>query len=140
MTVAPSRHPVCPQPVDSTDSLRLWHPRFAPCALCLRPARGFGFFDPEASRPRDYRWFCSLPCQRTFTTRFRKGESMSGTPQEGLALAHVMKRLGLLMDVIGWQQRLCDLSQKEVGLLITEVLESYGAEMSRIAKAEGVPF
>ena len=62
------------------------------------------------------------------------------TEEERLAIALVMKRLGQTMDEIGWQKRLCDLSETDVTALIEEVLESYGTEMSRIAKAHEVPF
>jgi len=51
-----------------------------------------------------------------------------------------MKRLGQTMELIGWQKRLCDLTETDVTALIEEILEGYGAEMSRIAKAQGVPF
>lgn len=130
---APAAH--CP------DRLRLWHPRFQPCALCLRPARGFGFFNPIKPRPREHHWFCSMPCQGVFAARSRKGLSTIGmTEEERLAIALVMKRLGQTMDEIGWQKRLCDLSETDVTALIEDVLESYGTEMSRIAKAQEVPF
>ena len=62
------------------------------------------------------------------------------TEEERLAIALVMKRLGQTMDEIGWQKRLCDLSETDVTALIEDVLESYGTEMSRIAKAQEVPF
>ena len=112
-----------------------------PCAVCLRPARGFGFFNPNTPRPRELRWFCSMPCQGFFAMRFRKGLTMIGmTDEERLAIALVMKRLGQTMDQIGWRKRLCDLNETDVTALIEEVLEGYGAEMSRIAKSQEVPF
>lgn len=119
---------------------RLWHPRFMPCAVCLRPARGFGFFAPHIPRPRTHRWFCSMPCQGVFAARFRKGQTMIGmTEEERLAIALVMKRLGRTMDEIGWQKRLCELTETDVTALIETILERYGAEMSRIAKSQEVP-
>jgi hypothetical protein len=138
-------HVVCPQTpamlaVDCPERLRLWHPCFQPCAVCLRPTRGFGFFDPKTPRPRAQRWFCSIACQGFFAARFKKGLSMIGmSEEERLAIALVMKRLGATMDEIGWQKRLCDLSETEVTALIEEVLEGYGTEMSRIAKSQEVP-
>jgi hypothetical protein len=126
---------------DCPDRLRLWHPRFAPCAVCLRPAQGFGFFNPNTPRPREHRWFCSMPCQGFFAARHKKGLNMIGmTEEERLAIALVMKRLGQTMDLIGWQKRLCDLTETDVTALIEEILEGYGAEMSRIAKSQEVPF
>ncbi|MFU8778219.1 MAG: DUF6511 domain-containing protein [Roseovarius sp.] len=139
-------HVACPQTpatlaVDCPERLRLWHPRFQPCAVCLRPARGFGFFDPKTPRPRAQRWFCSIACQGFFAARFKKGLSMIGmSEEERLAVALVMKRLGQTMDEIGWQKRLCDLSETDVTALIEEVLEGYGTELSRIAKSQEVPF
>ena len=62
------------------------------------------------------------------------------TEEEQVAIAKVMKRLGTAMDEIGWQKRLCDLSQADVTFLIGEVLEGYGSEMSRLAKSQEVPF
>lgn len=136
-----SSTPAPPLAVDCADRLRLWHPRFQPCAICLRPAQGFGFFDPNKRRPRDYRWFCSMPCQGLYATRFKKGRIMIGmTEEERLAIALVMKRLGQTMEDIGWQKRLCDLSETDVTALIENILEGYGAEMSRIAKSQEVPF
>lgn len=123
------------------DRLSVWHPRFQPCAICLRPAQGFGFFDPNQRRPRDYRWFCSMPCQGLYATRFKKGRIMIGmTEEERRAIALVMKCLGQTMEDIGWQKRLCDLSETDVTALIEEILEGYGAEMARIAKSQEVPF
>ena len=120
---------------------RLWHPRFMPCAVCLRPAQGLGFFNPDKPRPREHRWFCSMPCQGFFAVRHRKGLTMQGTTdEERLAIALVMKRLGQTMELIGWEKRLSDLTETDVTALIEEVLEGYGAEMSRIAKSQGVPF
>ena len=66
---------------------------------------------------------------------------MQGTiEEERLAIALVMKRLGQTMDEIGWDKRLRDLTAADVTALIEEVLEGYGAEMSRIAASSEVPF
>ena len=82
-----------------------------------------------------------MPCQGVFVVRFKKGLTMIGmTDEERLAIALVMKRLGQTMDLIGWDKRLRDLDETEVTALIEEVLEGYGAEMSRIAKSQEVPF
>ena len=132
---------IAPPPELASDRARHWHPRLQPCAVCLRPAQGFGFFNPAQPRPRKHRWFCSMPCQAWFAARHRKGLTMQGmTEEERAAIALVMKRLGQTMDAIGWQKRLCDLSETDVTALIEEVLEGYGAEMSRIAATAEVPF
>ena len=133
-------HIACP-PEPAMDPARHWHPRLQPCAVCLHPAQGFGFFNPTKPRPRNHRWFCSMPCQAWFAARHRKGLTMQGTTEEErLAIALVMKRLGQTMDQIGWDKRLRDLTATDVTALIEEVLEGYGAEMSRIAATAEVPF
>jgi len=82
-----------------------------------------------------------MPCQGLFAAAFRKGPTMIGmTEEERLAIALVMKRLGQTMEEIGWQKRLSELTETEVTVLIEEVLEGYGAEMSRIARSHEVPF
>ena len=82
-----------------------------------------------------------MPCQAWFAARHRKGLTMQGTTEaERLAIALVMKRLGQTMDQIGWDKRLRDLTMVDVTALIEEVLEGYGAEMSRIAATAEVPF
>lgn len=62
------------------------------------------------------------------------------TEEEKVAIAEVMKRIGTAIDEIGWQKRLCDLGHEDVTLLIGEVLEGYGSAMSRLSKAQEVPF
>ena len=62
------------------------------------------------------------------------------TEEERLAIALVMKRLGQTMDKIGWDKRLRDLTAADVTALIEEVVEVYGAEMSRLAASAEVPF
>jgi hypothetical protein len=82
-----------------------------------------------------------MPCQAWFAARQRKGLTMQGTTEEErIAIALVMKRLGQTMDQIGWDKRLRDLTATDVTALIEEVLEGYGAEMSRIAATAEVPF
>ena len=62
------------------------------------------------------------------------------TEEERLAIALVMKRMGQTMDQIGWDKRLRDLTAADVTGLIEEVLDGYGAEMSRLAATAEVPF
>ena len=121
---------------------RLWHPRGQLCAVCLFRTRGFGWFDPNKPRgKRTYRWFCSRQCQSAFTRESRKGLNMIGiTNEERLAIAMVLKRIGNMMELIGWDKRLCDLTEIEMTALIEEILEIYSAEMSRFAKTQEVPF
>ena len=62
------------------------------------------------------------------------------TEEERAAIALVMKRLGQTMDQIGWDKRLRVFTAADDEALIEEVLEGYGAEMSRIAYSSVVSF
>ena len=64
------------------------------------------------------------------------------TDEERAAVSATMKRLALLMDEIGWQTRLADLSAAQVRAVIEEAVEGFRAAMSDIAKANApeVPF
>ena len=121
---------------------RLWHPRGQLCAACTSRTRGFGWFDPNKSLgKRTYRWFCSMQCQSAFTQKAKKGLTMIGiTNEERLAIAMVLKRIGNMMELIGWDKRLCDLTEIEMTALIEEILEIYSAKMSRFARTQEVPF
>ena len=62
------------------------------------------------------------------------------TEEETQALPAVMRALAPEMERIGWDKRLRDLTATDVTALIEEVLEGYGAEMSRLAATAEVPF
>jgi hypothetical protein len=129
-------------PADRPGFDRLWHPRGTLCAVCMSRTRGYGWFDPHRSRrKRTPRWFCSPQCQSAFTRKAKKGLTMIGiTNEERLAIAMVLKRIGNMMELIGWDKRLCDLTEIEMTALIEEILEIYSAEMSRFARTQEVPF
>jgi len=123
--------------------LRLWHPRFQPCAVCTRPAAGFGFRDPHTKiRPRNYRWFCSIHCQALFAQKSRKGMKMVDfTEEETMALPAVMRALAPVMESIGWERPLCQLTEQDMHRLIVAAIESFRIEMLEIAaKTDEVPF
>ncbi|WP_143535740.1 DUF6511 domain-containing protein, partial [Roseisalinus antarcticus] len=116
--------PSSPEPsADRPERFRLWHPRLKPCAVCLRSARSFGFFNPNKPRPREHHWFCSMHCQAFFAARHRKGLTMQGnTDEERAAITATMKRIALLMDEIGWQTAFADLTEAQVRALIEEAV------------------
>ncbi len=58
------------------------------------------------------------------------------TEEESAAIAVTMKRLALLMDEIGWQTRLADLTEAQVRAVIEEAVEGFREAMAEIAKAE----
>lgn len=123
---------------------KLWHPHGELCAVCRRPPRGFGWRDPARSkRPRPSAWFCSIACQGYWTRLARGSVAMVDlTEEERAAVTATMKRLAQLMDEIGWQTALGDLTEPQVRALIEESVEGFRAAMSDIAKANApeVPF
>ena len=64
------------------------------------------------------------------------------TDEERAAVSATMKRLALLMDEIGWQTQLADLSAAQVRAVIEEAVEGFSEAMADIAKAKTpeVPF
>jgi hypothetical protein len=64
------------------------------------------------------------------------------TDEERLAIALTLKKLAKMMEEIGWEKRLADLSETEVTALVEETIEGFQEAMARIARAESseVPF
>jgi hypothetical protein len=131
-------------PIAAEDRRRLWHPRGTLCAVCRRPTRGFGWFDPVRSKqPRPSVWFCSMACQGFWTRLARERLTMIYlTEEERAAITATMKRVALLMDEIGWAPPLADLTEAQVRALIEEAVEGFREAMSDIARAQTpeVPF
>ena len=124
--------------------LRLWHPRGELCAVCRRPTRGFGWFDRHSSkRPRIQRWFCSMDCQGFWSRLAKEGLGMVDlTEQEKAALRHAVKMLAEVMEEIGWETRLIDLTETQVLNLAEVCVGGFQDAMLSIAKGEDteVPF
>jgi hypothetical protein len=117
-----------------------------PCAVCSRPARGFGWFDPTRSRqPRPAAAFCCLPCLR-FWARLaaRVAPAMVDlSEQECAAIRAAMRPLGEIMGEIGWSTRLQDLTEPQVLTLIEVVVGAFQDAMRAIAHTqptEELPF
>ena len=131
--------------LSAADRRRLWHPRFELCAVCRSPAHGFGWWDAHRSKPkrRPPVWFCSMSCQGHWSRLARERWGMVDlTEEESAAIAATMKRLALLMDEIGWQTPLGDLTEAQVRAVIEEAVEGFREAMADIAKANAaeVPF
>ena len=124
--------------------LRLWHPRGALCAVCRRPARGFGWFDPVRSkRPRVSVWFCSMACQAFWSSLAKLGLGMVDlTEQEQAAIRSAMKMVAEIMEEIGWKTRLIDLTEPQVLTLIEVAIDGFQNAMLATAKGDEteIPF
>ena len=64
------------------------------------------------------------------------------TDEERAAVTATMKRLALLLDEIGWQTQLADLSAAQIRAVIEEAVEGFREAMADIAKTKTpeVPF
>ena len=128
----------------TTDRQRLWHPRGKLCAVCRQPTRGFGWRDPvRSSRPRPSCWFCSMACQGFWAARARgRADMVDLTEEERAAITATMQRMALLMEEIGWQTELANLTEPQVRALIEDAVEGFREAMADIAKSQSqeIPF
>ena len=84
--------------------LRRWHPRGVLCAICRRPAAGFGWLGPQQTKHSGPDvWFCSMSCQTFFHDRARKVPDMVDlTPLENAAIEAGIEPVARMIDGIGW--------------------------------------
>jgi hypothetical protein len=92
------------------------------CAVCRRPERGFGWFDPTSAKPpRPSVSFCSTTCQAWWSRLARRSIAMVDlTEQECAALRAAMRAMAEVMAEIGWTTALNALSEQQV-LTLAEV-------------------
>jgi len=64
------------------------------------------------------------------------------TEEERAAVTATMQRMALLMEEIGWQTELADLTEPQVRALIEEAVEGFREAMADIAKSQvsEIPF
>ncbi len=64
------------------------------------------------------------------------------TEEERAAVTATMHRMALLMEEIGWQSKLADLTEPQVRALIEEAVEGFREAMADIAKSQApeIPF
>jgi len=58
------------------------------------------------------------------------------TEEERAAIAATMQRVALLMEEIGWQTQLADLTEPQVRALIEDAVEGFREAMADIAKSQ----
>ena len=124
-------------PVTARERFVRWQPRFALCAVCRQLTRGFGWSEPQrVSRPRPSVWFCSITCQDFFWQRARRSSAMVDlTDEEKSAMRHAMKMTAEVMEEIGWNTRLSDLSEQQVLTLMEAAVGGFQDAMRDIAAA-----
>jgi len=114
-----------------------WQPRFVLCAVCRSPAHGFGWQEPQrVSRPRPSAWFCCMACQTFFWERARRSSAVVDlTDEEKSAMRHAMKMAAEMMEEIGWNTRLAELSEQQVLTLMEVAVGGFQDAMRDIAAA-----
>ena len=114
------------------------------CAVCRRPARGFGWFDTSGlSRPRPPVSFCSMACQDFWTRRARRSTAVIDlSEQERAAIRAAMKPVAELMEEIGWTTRLAGLTEEQVLAVIEVAVGGFQDAMHTTAAADDteIPF
>ena len=135
--------PVLPdEPIDPRCRL---YSRMPFCAVCRRPPRGFGWFDPVGSKTR-YRPpvnFCSMACQGFWTRRARRSTAVIDlSDSERAAIRAAMKPLAEVMEEIGWTTRLAALTEEQVLALIEVAVGGFQDAMHEAAAADEmeIPF
>ena len=124
-------------PITVRERFVRWQPRFELCAVCRNPAHGFGWQEPQRmSKPRPPAWFCSIACQTFFWERARRSSAMVDlTEEEKSALRHAMRMAAEIMEEIGWNTRLSDLSEQQVLTLMEAAVGGFQDAMRDIAAA-----
>lgn len=108
----------------------------APCAVCARSSRGFGWFDPTRQKPsRPSVAFCSMSCQAFWTGLARRSFDMVDlTEQEQAAIRAAMRPVAEIMEEIGWDTRLIDLTEPQVLTLIEVAVGGFQDAMHATAR------
>ena len=114
------------------------------CAVCRRPARGFGWFDVSGLRPpRPPVNFCSMACQDFWTRRARRSTAVIDlSDSERAAIRAAVKPVAELMEEIGWTTRLAGLTEEQVLALIEVAVGGFQDAMHEAAAADEteIPF
>ena len=86
--------------------------------------------------PRPPAWFCSMDCQTFFWERARRSLAMVDlTDEEKSALRYAMQMVAEVMEEIGWNTRLSDLSEQQVLTLMEVAVGGFQDAMRDIASA-----
>ena len=132
-------------PADIVDPRRRLYSREPFCAVCRRPPRGFGWFDPfgTAARYRPPVNFCSMACQGFWARRARRSMAVIDLSEhERAAIRAAMKPVAEVMEEIGWPTRLSELTEAHVLALIEVAVGGFQDAMHATAAADDpeIPF
>lgn len=110
------------------------------CAVCRRPERGFGWFDPTSAKPpRPSVSFCSITCQGWWVRLARRSTAMVDlTEQERAAVRAAMRAMAEVMAEIGWTTPLNAMSEQQV-LTLAEVAVGAFQDAMRASASPSTP-
>ena len=110
------------------------------CAVCRRPERGFGWFDPTSAKPpRPSVSFCCITCQGWWVRSARRSTAMVDlAEQERIALRAAMRAMAEVMAEIGWTTPLNALSEPQV-LTLAEVAVGAFQDAMRASVSPSTP-
>ena len=114
------------------------------CVVCRRPTRGFGWFDVSGLRPAHPPVkFCSMACQGFWTRRARRSVAVIDLAEhEQAAIRAAMKPVAEVMEEIGWETRLSELTEAHVLALIEVAVGGFQDAMNASAATDDpeIPF
>ena len=125
-------------PADIVDPWRRLYSHDPFCAVCRRPARGFGWFDTSGLRPpRPPVNFCSMACQDFWTRRARRSTAVIDLSEhERAVIRAAMKPVAEVMEEIGWPTPLSELTEEQVLALIEVAVGGFQDAMHATAVAD----
>ena len=112
------------------------------CAVCLRGARGFGWFDArygigDPRRAQSFRWFCSLVCQDIC---HRRCGMIDPTRDERAAMEHAVAMAGEHIESLG-RTDLMTWSPEEFAALIEVIVTAFTDRLRELGDDPGeVPY
>jgi Family of unknown function (DUF6511) len=112
------------------------------CAVCLRGARGFGWFDArygigDPRRAASFRWFCSLVCQGICERRLGM---IDPTRHERAAMDHAVGMAGEYVESLG-RTDLMAWSPEEFATLIEVIVTAFTDRLRELGDDPGeVPY
>jgi hypothetical protein len=108
--------------------------RRAPCALCGREARGFGYVHKLLWGRYPHQRFCSKPCLDSGSGHAARNKGMiDKSDMERIAIRHARTRLAETLTTLGLMGAFFSRSAAEIDLLIESCVDGFQEGMQRQA-------
>lgn len=113
----------------------------APCALCGRAARGFGFCLALRPDRHPYHRFCSMACLRVGAAIAKRNHGMiDKTDMEARAIKAARANLAEALSELGLMAPFHDRPAAEIDQIIEACVDGFQASMQRQADTGEIPF